>query len=389
MIDFELSEEQRAMQTLAREFAEKEIKPIAAERDRLPAAECFPMDMVPKLSKIGFRTLSLDKKYGGSGLDSLTIAIILEELAVGDIGISEIVALSGGKFVQDIQWHGTEEQCQNFLVPFAKDENFLIATSASEADLSSDRLSGYRGPIGLKTTAVLDGDEWVINGTKQWCSGGLVAKLLRVVVMTDEGQATILVPKDTPGVTVGRVHEKLGDRLLPTCEMIYENVRVPKENMIGKPRKTVEPTRRYARASNAYAAACALGVGRAAYETALEYGKTRIQGGRRIIEHQAIGGMLADMYAHLQAGRLFYMKAAWQADREEYYDPKCHAMAKVFCCEVAADVARKALEIHGGYGATKDFPLEKYVRDTVTLLHSDGTSQALTDRAAVCLAEGW
>ena len=389
MIDFELSEEQRAMQTLAREFAEKEIKPIAAERDRLPAAECFPMDIVPKLSKIGLRTLSLDKKYGGSGLDPLTIAIMLEELAVGDIGISEIVALSGGKFVEDIQENATEEQCQKFLIPFAKDENYLIATSATEPEVGSERLSGYQGPIRVKTTAKLDGDEWVINGTKQWCSGGLVAKLLRVVVMTDEGQATILVPKDTPGVTVGHVHEKLGDRLLPTSEMMYENVRVPRENIIGKPRKTVEPTRRYARSSNAYAAACALGVGRAAYEAALEYAKTRIQCGKPIIEHQAVGGMLADMYAHLKAGRLFYMEAAWRADRPEYYDPKCHAMAKVFCCEAAADIARKALEIHGGYGATKDFPLEKYVRDTISLLHSDGTSQALTDRTAVCLAEGW
>lgn len=391
MIDFKLSEEQKAMQTLAREFAEKEIKPIAAERDRQPDhRDCFQWDIVDKLSKVGFRTLTLDKKYGGPGMDSLTTAIVLEELAVGDLGVSTIVAQTV-KWAQILQWTATEEQCRKFLIPYRDDDRFLIAVTITEANLGSDVLSGYQGGR-ITTTAVLDGDEYVINGMKEWSSGAAWAKLYRVSAATGEGSDTniaLLVPRDTPGVKVGRIHDEMGGRLFPTAEVIYDNVRVPKENMIGKPREKFDPLCRNFKASNAYAAACALGVGRAAYETALEYAKIRVQGGKRIIEHQTIGTMLADMYAQLEAARLLYWKAAWAADRDEFYDPKLYTMAKVVCSEVAVKVAIQALEIHGGYGITKDFPMEKYVRDAVSFLHSDGTCQASRVRTATCLAEGW
>lgn len=386
MIDFELSEEQLAMQALAREFVEKEIKPVAAQRDRAPDhRDCFQWDIVEKASKVGFRTLTLDKKYGGPGIDSLTTAIVLEELAVGDLGFSVIIAQTV-KFVQMIQWAATEEQCQKFLIPFRDDDRFLIASCATEADSGSDNITAY--PDGrVSTTAVLDGDEWVIDGTKQWSSGASVAKLYRVLVNTEEGSANILVPYDTPGLTVGHVHDKIGERLCPNAEMIFDNVRVSKENMVGQPRKKLDPRSRHMRASNAYAGACPLGVGRAAYEAALQYAKTRVQGGRRIIEHQIIGTMLAEMFAELEAARLLYWKAAWTADHDEFYDPKLHAVAKAICSETAMRVTLKALQIHGGYGALKDFPLEKYVRDAVAFLHSDGTSQALRVRTANLLAQ--
>jgi len=391
MIDFELSEEQRKWQTLAREFAEKEVKPIAAERDRLPdPGDCFQWDIVEKLSKAGLRTLTLDKKYGGPGLDSLTTAIVLEELAVGDLGVSAIVAQTV-KWAQILQWTATEEQCRKFLIPYRDDDTFLIAVTITEADLGSDLCSGY-GEGRVTTTAVLDGNEWVINGKKKWSNGAAWAKLLRVTAATAEGSDTyinILVPRDTPGVKVVRIHDEMGGRLYPTVEVTYDNVRVPKENMIGEPRKKFDPKCTFMKATNAYAAACAVGVGRAAYETALEYAKTRVQGGKRIIEHQIIGTMLADMYAQLEAARLLYWKAAWVADRDEFYDPKLYAMAKAFCPEVAMRVAIQALEIHGGYGIGRDLPMEKYVRDAVSFLHSDGTCQASRTRTARCLAEGW
>lgn len=388
MIDFVLSEEQKAMQTLARDFAEKEIKPVAAERDRQPDIEdCFEWGIIEKGSKLGFRTLTLDKKYGGPGVDSLTTALVLEELAVGDLGIAVIFAQTV-KIIQMIQWGATEEQCRRFLIPFRDDDRFLLANTSTEAELGSDLMMPYTERR-ISTTAVLEGNEWVINGTKQWSSGGARAKLFRVLVSTKEGEATILVPSDTPGVKIGSIHDKLGERFAINCEVVYDDARVPRENMLGGFRKQVDVQSRYMRASNAYNAACALGVARAAYEAALEYAKTRVQGGKHIIEHQVIGEMLAQMHGEIEAARLLYWKAAWAADRSQYYDPKLHTLAKTICSETAKKVTVEALEIHGGYGSCKEFPVEKYVRDAISFLHSDGTNQVLKVKVAKCLAEGW
>jgi len=375
------------MQTLAREFAEKEIKPKALERDRqTDHRDCFQWDIVEKGSKLGFRTFTLGKKYGGPGVDSLTVALVLEELAAGDLGVAVIFAQTV-KIVQFIQQAATEEQCQKFLIPFRDDDRFLVATTSTEAELGSDLMTPYQDKR-VTTTAVLDGDEWVINGTKQWSSGAPRAKLFRVLVRTNEGEATILVPGDTPGVTIGTIHDKLGERFAINSEVIYDNVRVPKENMIGGFRKEVDPTTKYMRASNSYCAACSIGVARAAYETALEHARTRVQGGKRIIEHQVIGTMLAQMYGEIEAARLLYWKAAWAADREQYYDPKLHALAKTICSETAMRVTVQALEIHGGYGSTMDSPMQKYVRDATAFLHSDGANQTINARAGNLLALG-
>jgi alkylation response protein AidB-like acyl-CoA dehydrogenase len=258
----------------------------------------------------------------------------------------------------------------------------------TENEFGSDNVSGYEGPVRIDTTAIIDGDEWVVNGTKQWSSGSGAAELFLVLVRTEGGRATMLVPSNTPGVLIGTIHEKLGERFAINAEVVYDNVRLPKENMLGKPQDKPDSTGRSKRLSNPFIAACALGLGRAAYEAALDYAKARVQGGKKIIEHQAIGMMLADMYAHLEAARLLYLKSAWMIDHDEYYDPKLHTMSKAICSEVALKVAIESLEIHGGYGSTKDFPMEKYVRDAVTFLHSDGTRQALKLRTASCLVKG-
>ena len=387
MIEFELSEEQLAIRNLAREFAEKEIKPKAAEMDRQPDhRDCFQWNIVEKASKLGFRTLTLHKKYGGPGVDSLTTAMVLEELAVGDLGFSVIFAQTL-KLAQAIQWEATEEQCQKFLIPFRDDDRFLIGTTVTEADFGSNFQSVYEEGR-MTTTAVLDGDDWVINGTKQWCSGGPVSKLFRLQASTNRGRATFLVPWDTPGLMIGTIHNKMGERFAINSEVIYDNVRVPKDNMLGKPKEKPDLRNWYSRAGDVYAGACILGVGRAAYEAALEYARVRVQGGKPIIEHQAIGMMLANMFGQLEAARLLYWKAAWAADHDEFYDPKLHPMANVICKEVALKVAVQSLEIFGGYGSTKDFPMEKYLRDAVAFLHSNGTRQALTLRAAKLLVKG-
>jgi len=388
MIEFSMSEELRSIRDSARKFVEKEVKPIALERDRAARHEdCFQWDIVEKLSQIGFRTLTLDEKYGGPGVDSLTAAVVCEELAVGDLGISAIVAQCA-KLVQMIQWTASEQVCRKLLIPFRDDERFLLATCVTEPDTGSDILAG--GPnVRIATTAVLDGDEWVINGVKQWSTGASVAKLYRVLVRTEKGNAYVLVPSDTPGLSVDHVHEKMGERLCPNAGMAFNNVRVPREYLVyvlSGPGTRLDVRSRIMRASNAYAAASNVGVARAAYEAALEYAKLRVQGGRRIIEQQLIGSMLAEMNMEIEAARLLYWKAAWAADHDDHYDPKLHAMAKVFASETAQRVAVRALQIHGGYGAMKDLPMEKYVRDAVGFSHSDGTNQALRIKTASLLA---
>ena len=388
MIEFSLTEEQRTIQESARKFVEKDVKPIALQRDRsVNHHDCFQWDIVEKLSQIGFRTLTLDEKYGGPGVDTLTAAIVCEELAVGDLGVSVIVAMQA-KLVQMIQWSLSEELCRKFLIPFRDDDRFLLATCVTEPNTGSDILAG--GPnVRIATTAVLDGNEWVINGVKQWSSGASVAKLYRILVRTEQGNAYVLVPSDTPGFSVDHVHDKMGERLCPNAGMALDNVRVPKENLVhvlSGPSTPLTVRSRIMRSSNAYTAASNVGVARAAYEAALEYAKLRAQGGKRIIEQQLIGSMLADMYIEIEAARLLYRKAAWAADHDDQYDPKLHAMAKVFASEVAQRATVRALEIHGGYGAMKDLPMEKYVRDAVSFSHSDGTNQGQRLKTMTLLA---
>ena len=390
MIDFSLTEEQRTILDSAHKFVEKEVKPIALQRDRsVDHRDCFQWDIVEKLSQIGFRTLALDEKYGGPGADTLTAAMVVEELAVGDLWVSVIVAMQA-KLVQMIQWSVSEEICRKFLIPFRDDDRFLLATCVTEPNTGSDILAG--GPsVRIATTAVLDGNEWVINGVKQWSSCASVARLYRVLVRTDQGNAYVLVPSDTPGFSVDHVHDKMGERLCPNAGMALNNVRVPKENLVhvlGGPDTPLTVRSRIMRSSNVYTAAANVGVARAAYEAALEYAKLRVQGGKRIIEQQLIGTLLADMYVEIEAARLLYRKAAWEADHDAYYDPKLHAMAKVFSSEVAKRTTVRALEIHCGYGAMLELPMEKYVRDAVSYSHSDGTNHGQRLKTATLLAAG-
>jgi alkylation response protein AidB-like acyl-CoA dehydrogenase len=387
MIDFELSEEQQDLQTLAREFVTKEVKPIAPKRDQQPAhRDIFQWDIVDQLDKIGFRAMTLAEKYGGPGAGLLTTVIVLEEVAAGDLGVAFIVEQTN-KFVQMLQWQGTKEQCQRFLIPLRDDGRFLFASAATEADYGSDYFLPHPD-IRVTTTAERDGDEWVINGTKQWSVGSAYAKLFFVIARTKEGLGRFLVLSDTPGVKVGHIHDSMAGRMYPRSEISFDHVRVPKGNRVEMSVEARDHRHRSRWAGLVYAAADNVGVARAAYEEALEYAKVRVQGGKRIIEHQAIGMMLADMFAQVEAARLLYWKAAWAGDHAEYGDPKVAAMSKVFSAEVAMKVATKALEIHGGYGPTKDFTVEKHFREAGYLLPSGGTQQILALRTARFLDQG-
>jgi alkylation response protein AidB-like acyl-CoA dehydrogenase len=389
MIDFKLTEEQEAYITMTREFVERYVKPISAERDRrTDPIECFPWEVVDEASRIGLRTLPLPKEYGGPGVESLTLALLVEELARGDLGVSVIFAQTW-KFVQMIHdfatQFGTLDLSRHFLAQFRDDPRYLIGAGLTEPEGGgSDNLLPCPDPkAGAKLTAIVDGDEVVLNGMKHFISLGATAKLFIILARTDrtkpvnQGTTAFLVPTGTPGFRFGRVHDKIGERLVTNAELIFENCRIPKWYQLTAWNEALVALARVLRQSNAYAAASVLGVARAAYEKALDWARNRVQGATQIINHPNIAIKLAEMWMLIEVAHTFIMRAAWLADRPELWDPKFSRAPKVFASQVATRVALAALEIHGGYGIMKEIGVEKLVRDALVFLHSDGTNDIL------------
>ncbi len=238
----------------------------------------------------------------------------------------------------------------------------------------------------MRTTAVRDGDHWVVNGMKHFISNGGAAKLYFILFRTDttkgvnEGVTLFIVTPDMEGFTYGRVHEKMGQRLSQNAELIFENCRVPDANRVTKVNGAMEERKRFVRGSNIEAAATVLGTARAAYEEALEYARNRVQGGKPIIDHQAVGFLLADCFADYEASRRLLHYAAWTANQDDLYDPKIGFMTKCFVSEASFRIATRALEVWGGMGYMTEAPMEKYLRDATSFLHSDGTNQAMRIR---------
>lgn len=383
MIDFTLTEEQISIRNLIQDFVKKEVTPVVAERDRIEdPAQCFPWDIMEKAEAIGLRTLALSSEYGGGGQDSVTLAMCLEELAIGDYGFAFIFNQQW-KSTQMVQSGATEKLRRKFLVPFRDDPKFLLALCLTEPDLASDHVIPFRDPkVGFKTTAVREGDYVVLNGVKDFISEGDVAKLYVTVARTDkkrpidEGSSVFLVPRDTPGLSVGRVLDKMGCRLSTNAEVIYENCRVPMENMMGEWNNGLPFFWAHLRLNSVYKGACALGVARAAFEKSVDYAKKRVQGGKPIIEHPNIAIQLADMWTQIEAARLLVWKAAWACDHPEASDPKWGRFTHPFVSDIAVKVVLHALEIHGGYGPLRDVGVEKLVRDALITFHAGGTRDA-------------
>ena len=411
MFGFTLTEEQLALRSLAREFVKKEIQPTIKEREAIvDPKERMPWDIVEKLSKLGIRTLHLKTEYGGGGADCLTMCMMGEEIAVGDLGIAVICdqtwKLSG--FFNEAM---NDEQRARFLPDFVNDHRFLLAVATTEPD--TDKGYRYAEPTnvmgtGSRTNAKRDGNGgWLINGTKHYISTGSDAKLYFLAARTDptkggplQGVTYFIVPRPIEGFTIGRIEDKIGQRLINNAELVFQNCRIPDENILIGEGCAAEARRSFLQASNVEAGATALGAGRAAYEAALEWAKTRVQGCKPIIQHEAMGMMIADMALNLEAARNMLWKAAWSVDHpaemQQYLvDYKCFdpafdikiqnpltSLAKVFASEAAVKVAIQAMEIFGGYGIMRDGPVEKCVRDALTFLHSDGTNQVHRLRAA-------
>jgi len=371
MIDFELTEEQLTWQKIARDFSEQEIRPIAAKLDRSENLLAdFPWELVRKGSKLGLRTLSLPKEYGGPDLDMLAWLVIIDELGYADISCAKIFSQCW-KLSRAIANAGTKEQKDRFLPAFRDDDTFLLTGAQTEPESGSDSHLPYDAPnAGVRLSAERVGDHYVLNGRKHFISHAPVSKLLLVIARTDKtvgtsiGTRDFLVPRDTPGLTFGAVHDKVGFRIYLQGEINFDNVRIPVENLLGG--QVAGPA--YERvSSNIELAAYAVVVARAALDASIKHANEH--GG----QHLAVSTMIADMYKDLQAARTLLWRSTWMAVHKKA-DRSLTMSAKVFCTEVAVKICVAALEIFGESGVMRELPIQKYVRDALAMPHMDATN---------------
>ena len=369
----------------ARAFVQDVVAPVAADLDRRTNPEdCFSWDIVEKGSAVGLRTLTLAREYGGQGAGSLTTAMVIEELAKGDMGVSVVFA-QVLKLIQAFQAAATDEQRARFLPKLKDDPRFLMAIGITEPQNASNYIIPYNNPQApYVTTAVRKGKGWVINGKKHFISNGNRAALYLLFAQTEPGKSLVdgstcfLIERGTPGFSIGRVHDKMGERLANNAELLFDSCFVPDEDVLGTVGRGFEVLTTFFPASNAYAAASVLGVADAAYERSLRWTKERVQGGKRLIEHDMIAAELAEMRMLIDAARAYIHDAAWKCDNKECgWDPTLGALPKVFAAQTAWTVVTKALELHGGHGYMRDNGFEKLVRDAAAFSHSDGVNRTL------------
>jgi acyl-CoA dehydrogenase len=367
MIGFSLSDELLEVQAQARRFGQEEIRPLAAEYDRKGEV---PPGIVARAKAAGLLNVTIPREYGGMGYGALQSAIIAEELGAACTGIS-ITILVNGLALTPLQLFGTEEQKERFLRPVAEEAR-LAAFCLTEREAGSDAGA-------IRTTALLDGDEYVINGQKCFVTSGELADILTVFCLTDpdrgtRGASAIVVPADTPGIRVTKVEDKMGQRASNTAELTFENVRVPRANLLDKPGRGFRIALQTLDFGRSGVAALSVGVARAALEYALDYAKSRQQFGAPIITNQGISFMLADMAMKVDAARLLTWRAAWMADEGTRATGES-AMAKCFASDTAMEVTSNTVQVFGGYGYMKDYPVEKLMRDAKILQIYEGTNQ--------------
>ncbi len=369
MIAFDLTPEQKALQEKAREFAKEVMLPLAAQYDR---EGTFPLDVMEKAHREGFFTPLIPGQYGGQGIGVLDNCIIAEELAAGCMGMYVSIFVSTLALYPIIRF-GTEDQKERFLRPFC--EKFSIASYClSEPTVGSD-------PASMKTTAVLDGDHYLLNGTKMWITNGGYADFYLVFATTDPGKRhkgiiSLIVPAKSEGVSHGEPIDKMGQRASNTTAVIFNNVKVPKENLLGGVGDGFKKAMAALDITRPMIAMGAVGIARTAMELAGRYALKRIQFGVPIARHQAVQFMLADMAKDIEAARLLVYKAAWLAD-QGLRNSKEASMAKAFAADMAMRVTTDAVQIYGGMGYTKWHPVEKLMRDAKVIQIYEGSAQVM------------
>ena len=365
---FRLDEEHLELQASFKEFAENEIKPLAKEIDE---TERFPLESVKKMAEMGMMGLAIPEEYGGSGVDQLGYVLEIEELAKVCATTAIIVSAHSSLCCWPILKFGTEEQKQKYLVPLARGEK-LGAFALTEPSAGTDASM-------QKSTAVLDGDAYVLNGSKIFITNAGAADVFIVFAMTDKEQGTrgisaFIVERDLPGFTMSKPENKMGLRASSTCELIFDNVRVPKENLLGQEGKGFKIAMATLDGGRIGVAAQATGIAQGAIDEAVKYTAERIQFGRRISQFQNTQFTLADMQTRTDAARLLVWRAAAAEQEGQPYTVPA-AMAKLFAAETASYVTNRAVQLFGGYGYTKDYPVERMMRDAKVTEIYEGTSE--------------
>ncbi len=381
------TENQRLILETVKRFVEAEVKPRAAALDaEQDPAKSFSWEIVEKADAVGIRTMTLDEKWGGLGTDSLTTAMVIEELGIGDIGVSVIFAQTL-KIAQIMQKALNAEQQLRVFPKFIADPRGMLAIGITEPDNASNYFLPY--PVPFRTSGQKTEGGWIVNGMKHFISNGNRASFYLLFVQTEkgkplaEGSTCFLVERDRPGFTIGRVHDKMGERLANNAELVFQDCFIPDENVIGKVGEGFRVLANFFPQSNAYAGATILGVAVAAYQKAVEWAKVRVQGGKPLIEHDGIRAQLAEMRMLIDASRSYIHRACWLADHQEHgWDKTLGVLPKAMASQAAWKIATWCLEIHGGHGYMKEAGVEKLVRDAAAFLHSDGVNRTLFLKAA-------
>ncbi|WP_010519319.1 acyl-CoA dehydrogenase [Croceivirga radicis] len=367
-MNFSLSEEQLMIKQAAKDFAQNELLPGVIERDE---QQKFPKEQVKKMGELGFLGMMVDEKYSGSGLDTLSYVLVMEELSKIDASSSVIVSVNNSLVCWGLETYGTEAQKEKYLHKLATGE-IIGAFCLSEPEAGSDATS-------QKTTAIDKGDHYLLNGTKNWITNGGTAEVYLVIAQTDtekghKGINALIVEKGMEGFEIGPKENKLGIRGSDTHSLMFNDVKVPKENRIGEDGFGFKFAMKTLSGGRIGIAAQALGIAAGAYEMALEYAKQRKAFGTEICNHQAIAFKLADMHTKIEAARNLVYRAACDKDAGENYDLS-GAMAKLYAAETAMEVATEAVQIHGGNGFVKEYHVERLMRDAKITQIYEGTSE--------------
>jgi acyl-CoA dehydrogenase len=375
-MDFSLTGEQLELQATARRFAYTELWPAAQRLDKAAKPrDAFPADLLARASELGLRTLKLPAEYGGRGIDALTEVVVLEEIAVGDCGFAMTLAHAWREGNMIARW-GTTGQRERYLPGLASDPAYLTSLASTEPHAGSDNGLPYDGDLGAgpRTSAVLDGDHWVINGRKRFITNGNVARLIVLLARTDPGKpwtqgiSGFLVPGDAPGLRVGRTEDKFGLRLNQNVELIFDNCRIPANNLIGELHGGYALCEEAMIGSKSKEAARALGVARCAYELAMRWARQRIQGGSVLIARESIAVRMAQVLQEIELARSLIWRAAWSVDHEPDRARPLEDMAMVYASEMGIRAVAQCLRIFGARGSLRDWPMEKLVRDAGTIM---------------------
>jgi len=367
-VDFGLTEQQKMLRQTVRDFATNEIEPVAAEIDE---REEFPSEIIKKMAEMGLLGLTIPEAYGGSGMDFTSEVVVAEELCRASASVGTIYLVHISLALHPLFEKANEDQRRRFVTPCARGEK-IACFALTESEAGSD-------PAVLRTTAIPKNGGYVINGNKIFVTNGVEAEVVVVFATTDpslgyRGINEFVVEKGTAGFSVGKKEQKLGIRGSSTAELIFEDCWIPESNLIGEKNRGFRQALEAIDGSRITVAAQAVGIAQAAFDAALNYAKERRQFGQLIADLQAIQWMLADMATQIDAARLLVYRAAWLKDQGGPFVKEA-AMAKVFAAEMSREVTNKALQIHGGYGYTKAYPLERYLRDAKITEIYEGTSE--------------